>query len=85
MDFKVNNIRCGGCVNTITKKIKEKFNIDDIDVNIEKGVISIDVDESKRNDVYEVLLGLGYPKFGDDNGFISKAKSFTSCAIGKIN
>ena len=85
MNFIVDNIRCGGCANTITKKIKEKFSVDSVDVNTEEGIVSFDISEDKNDDVYKMLLGLGYPKSGDDNGILTKAKSFTSCAIGKVS
>ncbi len=85
MDFKVDNIRCGGCANTITKKIKEKFSVASVDIDTEEGIVSIDIDDSSIDDVYEVLLSLGYPKTGENNGVFTKAKSFTSCAIGKIS
>ena len=85
MDFIVDNIRCGGCANTITKKIKQEFDVSSVDVDTEKGIVSIDINDDKSDDVYRVLLGLGYPKSGDDNGIFTKAKSFTSCAIGKVS
>ena len=85
MDFIVDNIRCSGCTNIIRKKIKEEFSIDSVEINIEKKIISFDISEHKINDVYKMLLDIGYPKFGDSNNIITKAKSFTSCAIGKLS
>ncbi|HIM58112.1 MAG TPA: copper chaperone, partial [Gammaproteobacteria bacterium] len=86
MNITVENIKCGGCAGTITKKLTSAFDTQDIEVNIEQGTISIDIDDAKRAEVAKVLLDLGYPETDSVHGFSSakaKAKSFVSCAIGK--
>ena len=85
MDFYVKNIRCGGCANTISKKIKDAFSLEDVNINIEEGIINIDVKQEQEDEVYKTLLSLGYPKNEDENTFGVKAKSFVSCAIGKVS
>ena len=88
MDITVENIKCGGCAGTITKKLSSAFDTEDIDVNIEQGIISIDINDSKREELAQVLLGLGYPETDSVHGLNSakaKAKSFVSCAIGKMD
>ena len=88
MNITVENIKCGGCAGTITKKLSSAFDTENIDVNIEQGTISIDIDDSKREELAQVLLGLGYPETDSVHGLSSakaKAKSFVSCAIGKMD
>ncbi|TEU21905.1 MAG: copper chaperone [Gammaproteobacteria bacterium] len=88
MNITVENIKCGGCAGTITKKLTSTFDTDNVDVNIEQGTISIDIDDAKREDLVKVLLDLGYPETDSVHGFGSakaKAKSFVSCAIGKMD
>ena len=88
MEITVDNIKCGGCAGSITKKLTEVFDTDKINVNIEQGIINIDLDDSKKNELIEVLLDLGYPETDSVHGFDSakaKAKSFVSCAIGTVN
>ncbi|HIB27836.1 MAG TPA: copper chaperone [Candidatus Thioglobus sp.] len=88
MEITVDNIKCGGCAGSITKKLTSIFDTDKIDVNIEQGVISIDLDDSKKDELAKVLLDLGYPEIDSVQGFDSakaKAKSFVSCAIGKMD
>ena len=88
MKITVDNIKCGGCAGSITKKLTSTFDTDKIDVNIEQGVISIDLDDSKKDELAKVLLDLGYPEIDSVQGFDSakaKAKSFVSCAIGKMD
>ncbi|HIF47646.1 heavy-metal-associated domain-containing protein [Candidatus Thioglobus sp.] len=88
MEITVDNIKCGGCAGSITKKLTSIFDTDKIDVNIEQGVISIDLDDSRKDELAKVLLDLGYPEIDSVQGFDSakaKAKSFVSCAIGKMD
>jgi hypothetical protein len=47
-----------------------------------------EVFNAKRNEVVKILLNLGYPETNSVHGFSSakaKAKSFVSCAIGKMD
>ncbi|MDG2354044.1 MAG: heavy-metal-associated domain-containing protein [Gammaproteobacteria bacterium] len=88
MNITVENIKCGGCAGTITKKLSSDFDTENIEVNIEQGTISIDIDDTRRVEVAKVLLDLGYPETDSVHGFDSakaKAKSFVSCAIGKMD
>ena len=88
MNITVENIKCGGCSGSITKKLVAVFDTENIEVNIEQGTITIDVDEARRGEVANVLLDLGYPETDSVEGFNSvkaKAKSFVSCAIGKMD
>jgi copper chaperone len=62
--------------------------IDSCEVDVENGIVSISGDESKREQVTQLLLKLGYPESGTAEGLKAaraKAKSFVSCAVGRIN
>ena len=88
MNITVENIKCGGCSGSITKKLTAAFDTDNVEVNIEQGIITIDIDDTRRDEVTKVLLDLGYPETDSVEGFDSakaKAKSFVSCAIGKMD
>jgi len=81
----VQNLKCGGCANTITNKLSEIKNISEIEVNIEESKISfnhINYDDSIQ--VKEKLKNIGYPSVEDENSIVSKTKSFISCATGKF-
>jgi copper chaperone CopZ len=87
MKILVENIKCGGCANTITTKLNAHFNTDSTEVNIEKGEILIALNDNKIQELKEVLLKLGYPEQGSVEGLqaaTTKAKSFISCATGKL-
>ena len=87
-EIQVENIKCGGCASTITSRLNKLDSIDTCDVDIEQGLISIDGDETNRADVAQLLFKLGYPESGTTEGLkaaAAKAKSFVSCAVGKLN
>jgi copper chaperone len=87
-DISVENIKCGGCANTITTRLNEMDTVDSCEVDVEKGIVSINGDESSRQQVTQLLLKLGYPESGTAEGLKAaraKAKSFVSCAVGRIN
>ncbi len=81
----VQNLKCGGCANTITNKIKGLKGITDINVEVEESKVSFSyADELDAIAVKEKLKNLGYPSIEDANSITSKAKSFVSCATGKL-
>ena len=84
MEIKVNNLKCGGCEGTVTRKLQEIFKTEAI-VDSRQGIVIIDINESEINKLEETLSKLGYPPVGSSNPLHSQAKSFVSCAIGKVN
>ncbi|MFA6314055.1 MAG: heavy metal-associated domain-containing protein [Sterolibacterium sp.] len=84
----VENIKCGGCANSITKALMVMPGVSYAAVDIDSGDIDIEGDEAIRAAVTERLLELGYPERGAVSGLRSataKAKSFVSCAIGRMS
>jgi copper chaperone len=84
----VENIKCGGCANSIKKALNSIPGVNNVTVDIEKGDIQVQGDESARPAVTKRLLELGYPESGAVSGLGSaaaKAKSFVSCAIGRMS
>ena len=87
--FQVINVKCGGCAGTLKEKLFEKFG--EVEVNLEKEPreITLYITEEKIPALREVLKKLGYPFVTEKMGFVdgtsAKAKSFVSCAIGKMN
>lgn len=88
--FEVANVRCGGCVSTITKALQEAgFDKVNIDLSCEPRKVTVDVEEEAQlAQVKAILRQLGYPITTEENGSLSsaalKAKSFISCAVGKF-
>jgi len=81
----VDNLKCGGCANTITKKISVLEGVSNVQVDKETSTISYDYEnEDLVVLVEETLAKLGYPKAGTTT-LGQKAKSFVSCATGKMD
>ena len=86
--IEVENIRCGGCANTITKKLLEDERITAVDVDIANQTVIVQSAEAVRDAAVTTLFGLGYPERGTVAGFDAfkeKAISVVSCAIGRID
>jgi len=87
--FQVINVKCGGCASTLKEKLFEKFGKVEVDLEKEPREITLDIEEEKIPALGEVLKKLGYPFITEKMGFVdgtsAKAKSFVSCAIGKMN
>ena len=85
--ISVENIKCGGCAHTIKTKLEELDGIDEVSVAIEAGEVTIQGTDDSRDIAASELLRLGYPEKGTAEGIkaaAAKAKSFVSCAIGRI-
>jgi copper chaperone len=85
--IEVENIKCGGCANTITGKLGRIDGVGAVEVDIEHGRITIDAPDDSRDLLVAALLARGYPEKGSVEGIkaaTAKAKSFVSCAIGKM-
>jgi copper chaperone len=84
----VENIKCGGCANSIRKALAAVEGVASVAVDIERGEVRVEGDGAARSDVAKRLLELGYPERGTASGIGSaaaKAKSFVSCAIGRVS
>ena len=81
----VQNLRCNGCAKTITSKLAAINGISNITVDINRSTIAFTAGEIEDALVVkQKLKALGYPTSTDANGVLSRAKSFVSCASGKI-
>jgi len=86
--FKVQNVKCGGCANILREKLTDVFGEIEVNLEVEPREITLKIDEERLNELGSSLKQLGYPFIGEEMGFVdsasTKAKSFVSCAIGKI-
>ena len=85
--IEVENIRCGGCANTITHSLQKLDGISSVSVDIEIGRVCVTAAADDRERLVSTLLQHGYPEKGSIEGLQAakaKAKSFVSCAIGKF-
>ena len=89
LNIFVENLKCGGCANSIIKALSKGEGIHEVEVNVENSEVKVECDgEHRRDFVVTRLIGLGYPEVTPDGGagnFKLKAKSYISCAIGKMS
>lgn len=87
--IEVENIKCGGCANTIQKRLTERYSPESIHIDIEQGAITLTSTDALDMDAVEkTLQAIGYPKRGTVEGLENvkaKAVSFVSCAVGRID
>jgi copper chaperone CopZ len=84
--LKIQNLKCGGCANTITTRLGELNGISDVLVNNDAHSVSFNYIEAQDLESAQTLLStLGYPVEGESNPVSKKAKSLVSCAIGRLN
>ncbi len=84
LSFFVENIKCGGCVKSITSEILKLKGVHSANVIIEEEKIIIEGSEFSKNEIIKKLSSMGYPPKGENN-ILKQAKSYVSCAIGKMS
>ena len=83
--IEIVNLKCGGCVNTVKKGILSIDGINEVEVDLEASKVTIPSNDEKLiAEVKAKLSKMGYPEIGDANTMLHKAKSFVSCATGKM-
>ncbi|MDD2984325.1 MAG: cation transporter [Crocinitomicaceae bacterium] len=81
--IEVENIKCGGCVNSIRTALLKIEGV--ANVAIDKEIETITIESSQEKEVFVTALSkLGYPEKGK-NTVLKKAKSYVSCAVGKMS
>lgn len=81
----IQNLKCSGCANTITKKLDSLDDVSEVLVELEDNSVTFKYSEEHTlHIVKKVLADLGYPEDGESNNLSAKAKSYVSCAFGKM-
>jgi copper chaperone CopZ len=81
----IQNLKCGGCVNTISKKLNSLDDVSEVTIEVEDNSVTFEYSEAHTLEVVKKMLAdIGYPEDGEANTLTSKAKSYVSCAFGKI-
>ena len=84
--LEIQNLKCGGCANTIITRLSDLDGINDVKVDNDTNTVSFNyTDETTLNKSIDLLSKLGYPVEGEQNPLIKKAKSYVSCAVGRMN
>ncbi|WP_017942825.1 MULTISPECIES: heavy-metal-associated domain-containing protein [unclassified Thioalkalivibrio] len=88
MKIEVENIKCGGCASSIRKGLLQVEGVTGAEVDVEGGAVEVEAPDNAREAVAAKLASMGYPEVGSVSGWGSasaKAKSFASCAVGRMS
>lgn len=84
--IEIQNLKCGGCAHTVTQAVEKIDGISKVNVDVDTSNVSFEYEQEEQLElVTKKLLSIGYPIAGEENSLGSKAKSYVSCAIGKMN
>ena len=84
----VENIKCGGCEKSIIKGLNSIEGLSNIVIDRDQQLVKVTADESLREVIAAKLKSMGYPEYGSVSGLnagLANAKSFVSCAIGRVS
>jgi len=84
--FEIVNLKCGGCVSTVKKGLLSIGGVYNVEVDLEASKVTVFSDNEEVIPKAKAKLSkMGYPEIGDANTLMHKAKSFVSCASGKMS
>ncbi|MBT8263528.1 MAG: heavy-metal-associated domain-containing protein [Bacteroidia bacterium] len=82
----IQNLKCGGCANTVRKGLEGISGISEISVDNDTSEVTFNYETTENfNEAHKKLISLGYPFEDDDNPLMTRAKSYVSCAIGRMS
>jgi len=88
MQIEIENLKCGGCARSILKGLAELPGVTNSEVDMDQQLVKYEGTEATRLQVADKLRAMGYPERGTLHGLsagVANAKSFVSCAIGRIS
>jgi copper chaperone CopZ len=83
-EILVENIKCGGCMTSIKSAIMKFTGVKSVEINLDEEKITVVGKGVKKEAIIKKLTSLGYPEKGQ-NTIFNQAKSYVSCAVGKMS
>jgi len=83
-EILVENIKCGGCMTSIKSAIMKFTGVKSVEINLDEEKITVVGKGVKKEAIIRKLTSLGYPEKGQ-NTIFNQAKSYVSCAVGKMS
>lgn len=80
----IQNLKCGGCAHTIVTELNKIKGLENVKVDETTSVVEFESKQENLEAVANRLDELGYPIENDPNSILKKAKSYVSCAVGRI-
>ncbi|MGJ8665877.1 MAG: heavy metal transporter [Patiriisocius sp.] len=84
--LKLQNVKCSGCTNVIAVRLLKLSDINGVKISDGSYEISFTYETVNNLVLAErTLTQMGYPPEDAENTTLNKAKSFISCATGRLN
>jgi len=83
-EILVENIKCGRCMTSIKSAIMKFTGVKSVEINLDEEKITVVGKGVKKEAIIKKLTSLGYPEKGQ-NTIFNQAKSYVSCAVGKMS
>jgi copper chaperone CopZ len=84
MKIQVENIKCGGCMNSIKTALLKIDRVQEVTIDKDTETVHVSGSDSlDREALVQQLAKMGYPEKGNNN-ILHKAKSYVSCAVGNL-
>jgi copper chaperone len=86
--IEIENLKCGGCERSILNGLGAMDGVGSVSVDREKQTVQVVASPALRKAVTDKLRAMGYPEKGSVSGLdagLANAKSFVSCAIGRMS
>lgn len=87
--IELDNLKCNGCATTIKKELKLMKGVSDVGVDHDTAVVTVVYAETVAlSAIKDRLASLGYPEIDSLQGMskiAANAKSYVSCAVGKLS
>lgn len=81
----IQNLKCSGCASTIVNAVRALPEVKNVEVDMASAAVRVETAVAgARPKIAAALRQAGYPEAGEANPFSRKAKSYVSCAIGRM-
>lgn len=81
----IENLKCMGCGTTITDRINQLDGVGVDSIDLDGSTVHVNYsDIHERKEIVRLLKKLGYPEKGESNPLMTQAKSYASCALGRM-
>ena len=81
--FYVENMKCGGCVQTIKNTLGKMLGVQGVEVYLNEEKICVMGIAVNRAKLKQSLSTIGYPEKGK-NSILRQVKSVISCGLGRV-
>lgn len=88
LQIEIENIKCGGCERSILNGLATIDGVSSVSVDRDQQTVHMVAAPDLRDAVVGKLRSMGYPEKGSVSGLnagLANAKSFVSCAIGRMS